>query len=612
MKSAHRKVVRALLWTFLAWSGHATGNAAEGPDSLLMITIDTTRADALSCYGGSPGVSPHLDRLAAGGVRFDRAYTTVPYTVPSHASLMTGELPFIHGIRTNSSHRLPQSARTLAEHLSDAGLRTVAFPAASVLVAGLGLNQGFDEYFDRIKIQPNALVSSRPAEDTAEMFQEWFEREPDKPFFAWLHFFEPHLPYNPPVDLRGKFPTPYQAEIHHVDRVIQTILDYLEQRGVLDTTVVSVCSDHGEGLGDHNESTHGIFLYDDTMRIPWILSHPSLSPLVVRQAVSICDIAPTVLTVMGVDPMNCKGRDLSPFLGENASPFDESPVYTETYVPYLTFGWSPMEAIIGQGWKYIEAPRPELYEFSSDPKELTNRVNDQPERAEQMRKALYHLRANRDHRLNSEMVAMDDEALAKLQALGYASSSPQMAGAELPFPGPDVGVDPKDRSQMLPILYSILDASVANNSDPVLIMSRRVLQVEPDNPLALSALGVELHRRGRWKDALKPLERLRDLNRSTTNSLTAMGVCYLNLDDLEQASAALTASLQYSPNDVKALRWIGEVEQRQGNWKEALGHYRHALRYFRGPVKARDQLVAKIQELEPKVPEAERAELPNR
>ena len=395
--------------------GEASDKAAPLANgaNVLLVTIDTLRADKLGCYGGDPRVSPTLDALAGQGVLFESAYTPVPHTLPAHTTLMTGDNPYVHGIRANSIFRVPEAAATLAEHLRAAGYHTAAFPSADVLNATQGLDQGFDVYEADLGAGVGRPLPQRPAEDTTRRVLSWLETTGEQPFFAWVHYFDPHMPYETPADLIGRFESAYEAEIHHVDRHVARLLEALRSRNDLSNTLVCVTSDHGESLGEHGENSHGYFLYEATMRVPLLFVHPVLEPRRVPGTVSLQDIAPTLVEMVAAPSFPCAGRSLRPELaGQLRAPED---AYLETYVPYLSFGWSPMEGIVRDGWKYIEAPAPELFHLAADPEERNNRFKADQEQAARMREALSVLRASRGDRLDVEVMEANAQTAQALE-----------------------------------------------------------------------------------------------------------------------------------------------------------------------------------------------------
>src|SRR5262249_7792642 len=356
---------------------------AAGRPNVLLITIDTFRADRVGT-----GVAPAIDRLAASGVRYTNARTAVPLTLPSHTTIHTGLLPPQHGVRENGAGSLDESHRTIARLLKDAGYRTAAFVGAFVLDRRFGLAQGFDTYDDRIPRDPNAterLEAERPAGAVIDRALEWFARpnpsnlqspvpnppnppNPQSPipnpFFVWIHLYDPHAPYEPPPGYRGRTKTPYDDEIAYADGEVARLLVRLRPSGALDRTLIIVAGDHGEGLGDHGERTHGMLLYESTLRVPLLIAAPGRTPETVDTAVSLSEIAPTILRAAGLTPPpEMTGRDL---LTVRLKPDPDPDLYSETEYPRIA-GWSPLQALTDGRWKAIRAgSATEVYDLQSD------------------------------------------------------------------------------------------------------------------------------------------------------------------------------------------------------------------------------------------------------
>ena len=563
---------------------------------LLVVTLDTTRADRLGCYGADPNLTPVIDARARSGVVFERAYTTVPHTLPAHVSLFTGHWPFVHGLRMNGTHCLASEVVTLAEQMQDAGLRTAAFPAAAVLDEGLGLEQGFEQYFTEDIGSERVMPPQRMGERTVELFESWLaQRDADERWFAWLHFFEPHAPYTPPPDLRERFDSDYDAEIHHTDRLVGRVFDLLEARGELDTTLLCITSDHGEGLGDHREDTHGTFIYDSTMHVPLILSHPTLPARRVGEVVSLVDVAPTLCELMDVAPMECSGRSmLGYFDGSRPAP-EARGAYLESYIPFLTYGWSPLESVVEREAKYIAAPRPELYDPHADPGETLDLASERPQERERLELRLQEFANSTAVRYAASEAELSPAELRRLQALGYAAI--ESVAPELQPPGRGAGIDPKDGTELLPVIQDLVRSQMLDDADAVAKHAFTILEHDPGNPLALEAAGVELCGAGNYERAAELLERLDARDRSTASSLLSLGVALLHLERLDEAKAALDRALQREPSNERALRWLAEVHERRGDSGAALEVYELLLENFTGPDSARRFLRQQIERL---------------
>src|SRR5690242_20508588 len=356
------------------------GSSRGRPPSVLLITLDTTRADRLGCYGYADALTPHLDALATSGTRFDAAYTPSPMTLPAHATLLTGREPPEHGVRVNGRQRLPDGVATVAEALRGRGYRTGAFVAAYVLARRFGLDRGFETYDDDLSAARTQTVHEplsvyRPGDVVAGAALAWLEsvmRDP-APFFVWVHFYDPHYPHYANASLAGtRFAgvASYDAEVAFMDQQVGRVLEFLERSGRARDTVVIAVGDHGEGLGEHGDQEHGYLLNEEVLHVPLVLRWPgetragTSSDVVVTSA----DVAPTILDAAGIaPPALLRGRSLrSVTKGEPVRPVS---AYAETDLPLWTFGWSPLRSLTTERWKYVRTARPELYDRATDRRE---------------------------------------------------------------------------------------------------------------------------------------------------------------------------------------------------------------------------------------------------
>ncbi|HUU05047.1 MAG TPA: sulfatase-like hydrolase/transferase [Patescibacteria group bacterium] len=402
--------------------------------NLLLITLDTTRADRLGAYGYSPALTPNLDALAKDGVRLENAYTPVPITLPAHCSLFSGLYPGAHGVRNNGTYRLHPGVVTLAEILQTAGYQTYAVVSSYVLMAKFGLDQGFERYDDSLDAGTlvNDFQSEIPAEQVYGKFREWMEQCSAKKFFAWLHFYDPHQPYLPHKTYLKKVSHDesglYDNEIAHMDEYIGAVLHELKTRGLLENTLVVAVGDHGEGFGEHQEFGHGIFCYEEALRVPLILYNPALFPAgtVLRQRVNLADLMPTLLDLLEVQaPPRLQGASFASQMDGKSDPATRAPLYFESLFGQEDMNWAPLTGILSDHFKYISLPQPELYDLSADPGERTNILTRNPSRAREL-----------DRELTKMIVAYNREAgpgrrdlsaadRRNLQALGYLSQFKQ-------------------------------------------------------------------------------------------------------------------------------------------------------------------------------------------
>lgn len=390
------------------------------PVGVVIITLDTTRADRLATYGFMSGSTPAIERLARRGVVFEQALTTAPLTLPAHASLFTGLLPPNHGVRDNADLPLDASHLTLAESLRARGVQTGAFVGSAVLDADRGLSQGFDAY-DTVGEGPNRPFQ-RAGDAVMNEAIRWLEGTGGAPFFLWAHLYDAHRPYEAPEPYRSAGADPYLAEISFADAQIGRLLNTLEARGILDETLIIVVADHGESLGGHGERDHGIFLYESVMRVPLIISAPRVLPGRISGLVRITDLMPTVLDLFGVAPPPADGVSLADVLGgERQLPDLEA--YGESLYP-RRFGWSPLFSLRSGRYKFIDAPEPELYDLTRDPFEERNIFSERATLAALMRTRLARVAAAQNAPGTREPPAVPaPEVTERLASLGYISAA---------------------------------------------------------------------------------------------------------------------------------------------------------------------------------------------
>ena len=387
--------------------------------NVLLVTIDTLRADRVGAFGG-PRPTPVLDRLATGGLRFTRAYAHAPMTLPAHASILTGLIPPRHGVRVNGSE-LDASVPTLAELLARSGYRTGAFVGSFVLDARFGLSRGFAVYDDRVGTEQGPVsfgFVERTADRVLRAAADWLLRpgtDGGSPWFVWVHLFDPHAPYRAP---RTFVDSAYDNEVAFADAELGSFLEELAKTGLLTRTLIVVLSDHGEGLGDHGEETHGLFAYESTIRIPLIINAPGVAPATVTNLAAQADLLPTIADLLGIEPYGAiDGRSLLPAI-HGAAAGDET-VYFEALDAHLARNWAPLTGIVSGPWKYINLPVPELFDLSRDPGEQTNRAADERQRTTDLARRLEAFTREQAPKTSREL---DPDAVAKLRSLGYTAS----------------------------------------------------------------------------------------------------------------------------------------------------------------------------------------------
>jgi choline-sulfatase len=391
------------------------------PRNLLVITLDTMRADRLPPYGFSGVVTPALDRVAAEGALFEQSFAAVPLTLPSHATLFTGMYPPRLGVRDNTGAPLSADFQTLAEILGARGLTTGAFVASAVLAPRRGLDQGFETYSTGASPAcQGSPRTRRPADDVVSESVTWLARHDSTPFFVWIHLYDTHRPYRLPVDYARSYADPYAAAIAFEDAQIARLIGHLEARDLLDDTLMVVVGDHGESLGDHGEDSHGIFIYQDALRVPLIVRGPGVVPRRVSAPVRLVDVMPTILDMFGVGTPPMDGVSLTPLMA-GADEGASREVYAESLYPQR-FGWASLRSLRADRYKVIAAPRPELFDLDSDPYEQRNLFESKPSVAAAMLNRLRSFDSGTDGSVDA--APQVDRAFAdRIASLGYVSGT---------------------------------------------------------------------------------------------------------------------------------------------------------------------------------------------
>jgi len=563
---------------------------ADPGSSVLLMTLDTTRADAIGAYGGPAAArTPTLDGLAAAGVRYRRAVAPSPLTLPSHATLMTGVDPPGHGVRGNGTTALGSGLPTLAEVLSARGFATAAFVASRVLDHRFGLDRGFTHYDDGMVAERVGEYGypERPADEVIDAAISWLRSEPHgRPFLLWVHVYDPHAPYEPPPGLGGTTERDrYLGEVAFVDRELGRLLAAARERAP--SLLVAAVGDHGEALGDHGERSHGIFLYRSTIEVPMILAGPGVPRgRVVAEPVGTGRLAATVASLLGIDG-ELPGPVL-PGLSQKPSP-QLPPIFSEATMPAEVYGWAPLAAVTDGRWRYIDAPRPELYDVEEDPGELANLVEQQPERAARLRTVLAGERARAA--AAAEAADLDDETRAALLALGYLEAVPGAARDP---------IDPKDgigllaeferakellaaghaerareileplvarNPSNLPFLSRLAEAELATgDGDAAVATWSRALELRPRSEFVRLALADGLRRLGRSDEARRAFRDVLELDpRSAPAWLGLAGLA----ETPEQQGAVLSEAATAGTGSVVVLLEAARLEAEAGRADEA-------------------------------------------
>lgn len=556
---------------------HKTAGVIHRPN-VILITIDTLRADHVGCYGAQNVKTPTLDSLAHDGVIFERAIAQVPLTWPSHGAILTGTYPFQNGVQDFTGQPLDTQFRTLAQAFHSSGYATGAVVSSFVLDRSWGLGRGFDFYDDAFSVsefeKKDIGLVERRAGNSVQHAIAWLERTSRYPFFLWLHLYDPHSPYDPPEPFRSEYSKhPYDGEIAYADYELGNLITWLKQNHLYESSLIVMTSDHGESLGEHDEDEHGFFVYNATVHVPLIVKPPAGSGISVgrrNEPVETVSIAPTLLQLAGVQDAIAKQFQAPSLLSGRS---EKDLAYSETFYPFSSFGWSPLHGLESERFHFIDAPRPELYDLTSDPRETRNIAADQPATVAVMREKLQDLLARNPFRERTAVPAasLNPEVQEKLRALGYfgfrAAVSAEALKQQL--------ADPKDKVEEFNAILKAGDAFQAGKWEDGEARLGKVQEQDPKLYVVPFMLGEAALRRGEWDRAAEQLRRCLQLNPNFDNAMTGLARALAKLGQIEEAKSWLERAVVSNPQNYRAWYEIGLLE----SGKKAEGeNYEKALR----------------------------------
>jgi len=556
-----------LLALTLCGSGLTSG--ASKP-SVVLITIDTVRADRMGFLGSQKGLTPNMDALARQGIVFERAYSQAPITPVSHATILTGTYPQFHGVR-NFGDRLPPSVPLISDVLHGQGYHTAAFVSSIILDPKNGFASGFERGFDvydagfhRQKTGEKREASmQRRGEVTLGRALDWLEKNKSGPFFLWLHLWDAHDPYSPPEPFKTKFAgAPYNGCIAYVDATVEKLVQYLRKQGIYDNTVIAVAADHGESLGEHGELTHSIFLYDSTIHVPLVLkltANRSAGERV-RATASLVDLAPTLLEAAGVSPPAAmQGHSLLPMVG-NAQPADRPSVAVGDHSE-RSFGWSALVSMRTSQQLYVRAPRPELYDVATDPGSKDNLYASRRPQALRLDAQLDNfIKRVSAGAPQAEHGGLDEKSMEKLSALGYVSGRQGVAVS---------GVDPKDRIDVANDMHEASLAIEEGREASVIPLLQKVVASDPQIQAAQYYLGIAYSRRKEFAKAIPPLRKAVELRPDALQTQYELAVALYESGDLKTAAAHFEILVESRPDWSDARYSLASVYARIGRPQDA-------------------------------------------
>jgi len=545
----------------------------DSSQNVLLVTLDTTRADRLGCYGYKEAKTPNLDYLASNGVLFLNAYCQVPLTCPSHCSILTGTYPVFHQVRNNGTYYLSPELQTLAEALKEKGLKTSAFVSSFTVDSRFGLGQGFDVYDDQFAPGQafKALNSERRADEVYASFSLWLDENKNDKFFCWVHFFDPHIPYDPPSPYREEFlDNPYDGEIAFMDFYIGKIVEKLKEYNLLAKTLIILAGDHGEAFGEKQEKGHGVFIYESTMRVPLIFYAANNLPRgkLIEARVRLVDLMPSILDMLNL-PLaeEIQGISLLPYI-EGKKKEDLSS-YIESYFPRENYGWSELVGLIDGDWKYIKAPKEELYNLNQDPQEEKNLIQEEGKIVQEKKEKLEDVIKNSTSPLITEKRTLTSEERERLRSLGYIATSESPSGGELP--------DPKDRIEEFLLIQRAEEYELEEEFQDAAAIYEKILSLRPDVATSYVNLALMKARMMDFDGAIRILEQgLEELPNSEI-LLSRLGHTFMVVGRIKKALDTFDRILKNNPRYFDALlasAWMLDVIGQKGDAQE---YYRKAL-----------------------------------
>jgi arylsulfatase A-like enzyme/Tfp pilus assembly protein PilF len=549
--------------------------------NVVLVTMDTLRADRLGCYGFPEIRTPVIDAFASRGIRFARCLSQTPLTLPSHTTIMTGTLPLFHGVRDNGGFVAPARLTTLAESFRDAGFATGAFVAAYVLDGKWGLNQGFETYFDDFDLSRFEKISlssvQRPANEVMDEALGWLGKTRDKRFFAWIHLYDPHTPYEPPPPYDGQYPDhPYLGEIAFADAQLGRLSSFLKAQGLQEETLLVFASDHGESLGAHEEGTHGFFVYQEAIHVPliFVTPFPNLFGVVSDRVVSLADVSPTVLAMAGLNiPPEIQGASLVPlFFKPTLGIEGTGRAYSETYYPRYHFGWSELRSYQDDRYKLIIAPEVELYDLRADPKEKSNLAGDAGLVARIRDDALRLIDEGSRGALTADMTGIDEETRQRLAALGYVGTfadPERLKGRAL--------ASPKEKIKVFNELSRAREMGLEGDADEAVRIIREIIASDPDITDAHFSLGNVFFKAGRFGEALDAFRKALALKPDDSFTVINIANAYQRLGKPEEAERFVMDHIGRGFEDPQLYFLLGRLKVDRKLYDEAIPLYEKCL-----------------------------------
>lgn len=557
--------------------------------NVLLVSIDTCRADHLSCYGFSKNTTPNIDAIAKEGIVFTNASSPVPLTLPAHCSVMTGTVPAYHGVRDNMEYQLAESEITLAEMLAEEGYKTAGVIAAYVLDSKFGLAQGFDFYDDTFQQQHSYLqINERRGDEVTRVAGKWLEENRDERFFLFAHYFDPHSDYRPPEPYASRFADDlYAGEIAYADKCIGDLIDKLKELGLYESTLIVIFGDHGEGLGEHRENEHSFFIYQSTINVPIVIKPPeAINNIMVDDHIGLIDIAPTILSYAGIDkPEHMHGADISCYLNSSDATSTTRFFYCESLYP-TKYGCNPLYGLINERWKYIWTAEPELYNLKDDPGELNNIISVQPIRAQQMSNRLRDILATQGREVkNTNTMKLDEQSKSRLESLGYVGGKVDETM--------DIDINKPDAKSFIDYHRLSREYTVAVDSkeyEKAKQVCNKMLSQYPDVTETYYLLGNAAFEQGKMSEAAENFKKFLETHPNDADAIYRMGISLARLNDHQQAIKYFNDALKLNGDDYMIHGNLALSLNQVGQYDKAVEHYSEVLRLHPGDADAHSNM----------------------
>jgi arylsulfatase A-like enzyme/predicted Zn-dependent protease len=576
-------VASALIFITIRRKGMNFGRLrGEREFNCILITVDTLRADRLACYGFTRIETPIIDGFARRGVRFEKCIAQTPLTLPSHTSLFTGTYPFFHGVRDNGGFIVPGEMKTLAEAFKDGGYATAAFVGAYVLDSKWGLDQGFDYYFDQFDLSKFEKISlgsvQRPANEVMDEALKWLEQSKAKKFFAWIHLYDPHTPYEPPPAFDSRYPkNPYLGEIAFADSELGRLRRWLEESGLDDDSFLVFAADHGESLGEHQEASHGFFVYQEAIHVPliFVTPFPRFQGLSSAEVVSLVDIMPTLLEMTGLPvPAEVQGESLLPYFFDPAKDRARC-AYSETYYPRYHYGWSELRSYQNKSHKLIIAPQRELYDLAADAEEMNNLASVDSENLAALENgATEFIERLSQNAYQTDYRKIDEETREKLAALGYIGAftdASKLEGKAL--------ANPKEKIVIFNELSRAREIGMSGRADEAIPIIQSIIAADPEINDAYFSLGNIYFKQGNFKAAIAAFEQ--SLERKPDDSFCVINIAnsYQRMGRPAEAETYVINYLKKGFSDPQLYFLLGTICFVQKKYDDAIKYYDECLSY---------------------------------